>query len=194
MVAGDLGELVSQFSSRLELLTGIPQCHFYLTHQGMVMWYEFSLGRLGCDPDALICMRAGLRVMVNLLWCLALGTVTYAIWEGGGRRVTRVSVHNVLLLSSPRTDVRRHLALALLRHRLRLVVPPCVSSAGGSGTQAVLKTLLGLGLSEDLLVQVAKSPKPPSTKKVSSRERQMTQLKEPKNRLSLFGNILSSFS
>ena len=85
---------------------------------------------------------------------------------------------NVLRRSSPRTDVRLHLALALLRHQLRsgLCHPAC--PAGGSDTQAVLKTLRGLGLSEDLLVQVAKSLQPPSTKKVSSRERQMTHVKE----------------
>ena len=62
VVAGDLGELVPQFSSRLELLTGIPHCHFfYTTHQGRDMWDECTLGRLVCDQDALICMRAGLR-------------------------------------------------------------------------------------------------------------------------------------
>ena len=48
----------------------------------------------------------------------------------------------------------------------------------GADTQAVPKTLRGLGLVEDLLVQVAKSLQPPATKKASSRERQMAHLKE----------------
>ena len=53
-----------------------------------------------------------------------------------------------------------------------------MNGAGGADTQAVLKTLRGLGHSEDLLVQVAKSLQPPATKKVSSRERQMAHSKE----------------
>ena len=131
--------------------------------------------------------------MLNLLWCLALGTVIRAIWEGAGGRVTRVSVvllllehrlplaidvssvrtkplagyRNALLRLNPRSDVRRH--LALFRNRPR-VVPPCVS-----------ETLRGLGLSEDLLVQVVKSLQPPATKKVSSRERQMAHFKKLHN-------------
>ena len=44
---------------------------------------------------------------------------------------------------------------------------------GNVDAQKVLKTLRGLGLSEDLLVQVPKSLQPPPTKMVSSRERQM---------------------
>ena len=46
------------------------------------------------------------------------------------------------------------------------VVPPRVPAGNGNvDAQAVLKTLRGLGLSEDLLVQVAKSLQPPATKK-----------------------------
>ena len=59
------------------------------------------------------------------------------------------------------------------------VVPPRVPAGNGNGdAQAVLKMLQGLGLSEDLLVQVATSLQPPPAKKVSSRERQMAHLKE----------------
>ena len=58
------------------------------------------------------------------------------------------------------------------------VVPPRVSGTGGADAQSVLKTLRGLGLSEDLLGQVVKSLQPSAAKKVSSRERQMAHLKE----------------
>ena len=61
VVDGDLGEPVSQFSSRLALLTGIPRCHFYLTHHGRIMGEQSTLGRQRCGKDALICMRSGLR-------------------------------------------------------------------------------------------------------------------------------------
>ena len=61
MVAGDLGELASQLSSRFELLTGIPQRHSCLTHQGRVMGDECTLGRLQCNQDALICLRSALK-------------------------------------------------------------------------------------------------------------------------------------
>ena len=60
VVNGDLRELVSQFSSRLALITGIPRCHFYLT-QGRVMGEESTLGRQGCGKDAVICMHSGAR-------------------------------------------------------------------------------------------------------------------------------------
>ena len=54
------------------------------------------------------------------------------------------------------------------------VVPRATANAG---TQAVLKALRGLGLSEDLVGQVANSLQPPVGNKVSSRERQMAHLR-----------------
>ena len=195
VVDGDLGELVSQFSFCLALLTGIPRRHFCLTHQGRVTGEENTFGRQGCGKDALICMRSGLRGGVkppvvpgswhcytcNLGGCwllrdtrlvvlllikhrlpVAIGVSSVKIKFWGGHR-------NVLLRSNPRTDVRRHLALLRNRPRRGLCRPaPC---AGGADAQSVHWTLRGLGLSEDLLRQVAKSLQPPAAKKVSSRER-----------------------
>ena len=187
VVDGDLGELVSQFNSRLALLTGIPRCHFHLSHQG---------------NDALICMHSGVRGGVkppvvpgswhcytsNLEGCWPSRNTCFrclaprgASPSAGNRRQQR---ENQALGRAP----QRSPAVEPMHRRASAsdpppepaaprVVPPRVPGADGTDTQSVLKTLRH-GLSEDLLVQEAKRLQALATKKVSSRERQMAHLKE----------------
>ena len=132
--------------------------------------------------------RQGCEEVVNLLRCLALGTTTCAIWEGRPARNTcfrylaprgetapvacrrpqretksSAGLRNVLSAVEP-THRRASASGPPPAQSVPRVVPPRVSGARGADTQAVLKTLRGLGrLSEDLLVQVAKGLQPPAT-------------------------------
>ena len=51
----------SHLCFRLSELTGVPQCHFYLTHQGRVLVDEDTLKRHGCGRDSPICMCSVLK-------------------------------------------------------------------------------------------------------------------------------------
>ena len=178
VVVSDLDELVSHFCTRLSELTGVLQCYFYLTHPGRVMVDEDTLKRQGCGIYSLICLCSGLKGE----WETSSGAGLMALLHVQFARVLAVAGHvfpvscSSRILGFPKPRHQRETQAGAAAPR---VVPPRVPAGNGNGdAQAVLKMLRGLGLSEELLVQVTTSLQPPPAKKVSSRERQMAHVKE----------------
>ena len=170
MVVSGLDELVSQFRTRLSALTGIPQCHFYLTHQGRVMVDDNTLNRQGCCRGSLICMCSGFQgsgkppVVPGSWHC---HTCNLGVCWPSRNTCFRCLVPrgSSALLPKPRHQretqaldraPQRSPAVELTQRRASTsvpgssaprVVPPHVLAGNDNGdAQAVLKVLRGLGL------------------------------------------------